>query len=274
MSRSNSGKRLFNEKEVGELIQRATELHEGAAGASDQSLSLEEVEHIASELGISPQHVRSAALELSQTSRAQKKFSLFGAPFSVSHSRILSEPMNDEQWALVVAELRRSFGSRGQAETIGDTKEWSRTVEDMGTIMYGEMVSARSEEEQTSLALKKHFGGLGFLMYFVAAIAWFLGSLIVLESLDLPQTINFILFAAAGVGGFAAIRAGVSRWKKRQLENLKALADRIHLTISSNAKTIAKSAPQQKERSENVIEIPEEEAEEELANRSSQRTRI
>jgi hypothetical protein len=36
--------RSYNEKEIGALIQRATELHEEAIGTSERSLSLEEIE--------------------------------------------------------------------------------------------------------------------------------------------------------------------------------------------------------------------------------------
>ena len=84
-----SGNRLYSDKEIGALIQRATELHEEASDSQDHALSLEDVEHIASDLGISPEHVRSAALELAHNIEPGKKFSLFGAPFFAEQARVI-----------------------------------------------------------------------------------------------------------------------------------------------------------------------------------------
>ena len=53
--------RSYNEKEIGALIQRATEMHEEAMGTSERSLSLKEIEHIAAELGLPPEYMRTAA---------------------------------------------------------------------------------------------------------------------------------------------------------------------------------------------------------------------
>ena len=70
--------RSYNEKEIGALIQRATALHEEATGASEhtRSLSIEEVEHIASEIGLPPEHVRTAALEMEDRLYTDRSFSI------------------------------------------------------------------------------------------------------------------------------------------------------------------------------------------------------
>ena len=84
--------RSYNEKEIGALIQRATALHEEATGASEhtRSLSIEEVEHIASEMGLPPEHVRTAALELEDRVNSGRAFSVFGGCIYSSHTSIAS----------------------------------------------------------------------------------------------------------------------------------------------------------------------------------------
>jgi hypothetical protein len=63
-----SGKlpRLYDEREVGKILERATELQrqEPARAAESGGLSLEELEEIALETGIDPRHLRRAAVEL------------------------------------------------------------------------------------------------------------------------------------------------------------------------------------------------------------------
>lgn len=60
-------RRLYTEKEVGDILARATELHgehpAGSSGGSD-GLSLAELEEIGLEAGIDPRDLRRAAMEL------------------------------------------------------------------------------------------------------------------------------------------------------------------------------------------------------------------
>lgn len=271
------GKRLYNEKEIGELIQRATELHEEGAGGSEGTLSLEEVEHIASELGISSKHVRRAALELGDKPERRNKFSLTGAPFAVDHSCVVDEAMDEEQWEFVVAELRRLTGAKGNLDSIGQTREWSRTVEDMGTTLYGMRVSARSDGQQTTISVKKHFGGLAVLFYFFPLFFSILGAVIVLHEVSsLPALLNILILGGTVIGVFSAIRTGIHLWSGRQKENLKSLVERIQRTISMHAPiesdSVSESAPELEASEAGLLEIPEEPAEE-LDVRMKQRTR-
>ena len=89
MNHDRPAHRSYNEKEIGALIQRATELHEEATGASEhnRSLSIEEVEHIASEIGLPTGHVRTAALEMRDRLHSDSAFSFWGGPFVIDQTR-------------------------------------------------------------------------------------------------------------------------------------------------------------------------------------------
>jgi hypothetical protein len=56
--------RLYTENEVGALIQRASEIQERETDEPERGLSFQELEHIASEVGIAGVHLRAAAAEL------------------------------------------------------------------------------------------------------------------------------------------------------------------------------------------------------------------
>jgi hypothetical protein len=56
--------RIYGDKEVGRLLERATELQQGNAPAGSSGLTLAELEQIAAEAGIDPRYLRRAAQEL------------------------------------------------------------------------------------------------------------------------------------------------------------------------------------------------------------------
>ena len=160
--------RFYNETEIGTLIQRATELHEEARGASQSSLSLEEIERIAAELGVPSEHVKSAALELEARLNSSGTFSFLGGPFVIDQVRIVDGPMAEEQWEEVVLELRRVTGSTGQTSEFGQVREWTRSTQDMGLVLEKTLVTARSKDGRTSIQVSKRYGG-GAVLAYVAA---------------------------------------------------------------------------------------------------------
>ena len=104
--------RRYTENDLGVLIQRATELQEAADGQQASTLSLEDLEHIAAEIGLDPAHLRTAALELDSRARVSPGgFSLTGAPFSVSETRAVPGSLTEEQWAHAVELIRQFTGS-------------------------------------------------------------------------------------------------------------------------------------------------------------------
>jgi len=104
--------RGYTEKEIGALIKRATELQEQASGVSAGNLSLTEIEHIATELGLSPEHLRTASVELEAGQISEKSFSFWGAPFVLDETRIVDEELSEDEWLQIVMELRRFSGNR------------------------------------------------------------------------------------------------------------------------------------------------------------------
>lgn len=223
----------YNKTEIGALIQRATELQKKDADAGDNALELQEVEHIAAELGIAPEYVRDAARELAHGRPATPDRSLTGAPFKVGHHRVVPGSMTDDRWELVVTELRRMTGAKGTIDSIGRTREWSRTVEDMGTTLYGTMVSARSDDDRTSLSFKKHYGGLAVTAYFISMfVVLFAVGITLDEASNFGALYNLMIIAVSGLGIMAAVRAGIGMWSRKQERQLMSMADRIENVLS------------------------------------------
>ncbi len=227
-------RRSFNEKEIGPLIQRATELHEVAMGKSERSLSLKEIESIAAELGLPPEYVRTAALELAGQRDADTRTNLWGGPFVVDQTRVVDETMSEEQWGEIVLELRSSAGGAGHVSEIGKAREWFRWVGegDGGFNLAKTRVSVRPGNEETIIRIQKHYGGAAIMAYLAAL-------LLIAFSVGFSLTEGFSDLASLGIGAgicavvLSAVRTSISLWGRRQRARVNKLADVIVNTLSN-----------------------------------------
>ena len=251
MNHDRSAHRSYNEKEIGALIQRATELHEEAMGASERSLPLEEIEHIAAELGLPPEHVRTAALELEDRVNSDRDFSIFGGPFVINQARVVDETMTQEQWEQVVMELRAFTGKKGQVDEVGPAREWIHAIGegDEGFNFVKTRVAIRPGDGQTSIQIRKHYGGIAILY----AVPFFLSVFFTLVLLtEQPDLVKFAFAGGSVIGAFAVVRGSISLWARRQKERLKRLTDLLHQTLSASSTQVLANEP-----TTELIELPE-----------------
>ncbi len=235
-------RRSYNEKEIGALIQRATELHEEATGAPERGLSLEEIEHIAAELGLPTEYIRTAALEFEDRPRSGRAFSLLGRPFVINQTRVVNETMTEEQWKQVVMELRAFTGKKGQIDRMGSLREWAHYTGEgpNGVNFQKTQVVIRPEDDRTSIQIKKHYGAFAILYAAPLLLSVFFTLVLLSEPLDLMK---FALAAGSVIGTFAITRAFVSSWTKREKERLKRLANQLHRTLSTSSSRLPANEP-------------------------------
>lgn len=244
LSRSMPSTRGYNEKEIGALIQRATELHESSSGtASDESknLSLDEIEQIASELGLPSVHLRTAAAELENRKNSESDFSFWGTPFVVSESRVVDGDLSDEQWEDLVYELRRNVGRTGQVTDEGQLRQWTHTVgEDAeGIKITKTSATARSRKGRTTIEIRKQFGIVGAL-YPLAFFFSVIGALAVTNSF--PNPVAGWLSVTAIFGALGLVRLLIGGWKKKYKRNISLLADQLDATALMPATQTPSSA--------------------------------
>ena len=238
-----SKSRHFSEKEVGALVQRATELHEQAKGESDRSLSLDDIEQIAAELGVPVEFLRAAAAEIENDRDSANPFSLLGSPFVIRRSLVVDEKMTDDQWGDIVRKLRSAVGGPGQITTVGKNKEWFRSLGVGKT-----RVSVSSGDEETVVRLEQHFG-VGALMAYLAAVV----PVVVLTGVMLTDAgANLIVGAGLILTILAAVRAMVYLWTNREKARVQELSEVIGQTFATTP--IGASTGQL---SEELIDIPD-----------------
>ena len=230
--------RRYNEKQVGALIQRATELHEERTGQSERGLTLTEIEKIAAELGLPVQDMRNAALEL-ETSREGE--SGLDRPFSVSHSFVVEGEMTEEQWPDVLLELRDFTGRSGSTTQLGQGREWTHDLGEgsEGISFTRRRVLIRPKNGHTSIELQHHYGFARFF-YPLGLLAGAIGMLIVGEAglsqfamfADLPAIVGLSATAlAAGAGAFGA-HVAIKSWAEKKKALLGVLAQRLRKALT------------------------------------------
>lgn len=257
MNHYRPARRSYNEKELRALIQRATELHEEASGGSERSLSLEEIEHIASELGLPPEYMRTAALELENRDNSDNKFSLWGAPFIIDQTRVVEGTMTEEQWQHIVLELRRFSGRTGKASEVGSAREWTHALgeSDEGISFTRTQVTLRPEQGQTSIQIRKRYGGIAVAAYLGTFFFSTLLTIFTIEAFDgmgLPDLVNFAILGGVVFGALAVVRGSISLWARRQKERLKRLTNLLHQTFSASLSEDLSVEP-----TAELIELPE-----------------
>lgn len=121
--------RHYDDDEVAEIFRAAAEGSEGSEaralpGRSADGLTLDDLQAIAREVGISPDAVERAARALDRPRTALASRRLLGLPIGVQRTVTLGRPLTDAEWELLVVELREVFGARGTMRAQGSLREW------------------------------------------------------------------------------------------------------------------------------------------------------
>jgi hypothetical protein len=242
-------KRLYSDREISELIRRATELQDDEKALPERGVSLQEIERIAAEIGINPEHLRAAALELESGLHERDGLSVWGGPFLLGQKRVVEGSVTDEEWARIVLELRRMLGSRGNVEQIGQMREWSREVKDMDFRYEQTQVSISPGEDQTTIEIRSQFRGGAYVAYLAGIVVSGTVAGAFLDGAGLSDLMNTIILGSSGVGGLAVARASIGAWASRRRRQLKQVMDWLESSIAQPA-ALAAGEPQYDERLE------------------------
>ncbi|MEM8484798.1 MAG: hypothetical protein AAF564_04580 [Bacteroidota bacterium] len=225
-------KRRYSEKEIGALIQRATEIQKGVPANDTNGLSIEEVGEIAAEFGIDEASLRAAALELDKPATEK---GILGGPFSINMVRVLDGHFSDEEWEEAVEAIRRTTGSRGRSRHDGRARIWSREIKDMGSTLDQILVSIREKDQSTILEGRRGYTGLAFIGYMFSVMIGGVVAGIFLDGSGVSDIMSLLLVIAGVVGGMATFRFGLGLWVQKQKEKLNVLVDKVHATLGMSA---------------------------------------
>jgi hypothetical protein len=121
-----SPSRRFSEKEVAQIIKRASELQQEEAPAESTSgMSLAELEQVAREAGLDPALVRRAATDLDSRVTDQRPSRVLGAPTTLRLERTIEGEVPIDEYEPIVLEIQRVLGEVGTGATLGRSLQWT-----------------------------------------------------------------------------------------------------------------------------------------------------
>jgi hypothetical protein len=122
------GVRRYSEEEMRAIFERASSAEkegERPAPAVTGGLTLEQLQSIGEEVGISAALVERAARQLDRPAPAAMVKRLVGLPIGVGRTVELGRRLTDEEWERLVTELRVTFDARGTVRQEGGLRQWT-----------------------------------------------------------------------------------------------------------------------------------------------------
>ncbi len=211
--------RRYADDEVREIFTLATTgpaPDRSLAGDSD-GLTLGELQRIAQEAGIEPSRVAQAAATLDARGRPAPVRRAFGMPVGVSRVVDLPRAPSDQEWEHLVSLFRTTFGTRGEATTTGNFREWSHgnlhmCVEPTGRGHQLRMGTVKGDAMALN-AFGLLMGGMSIVM----------GAAVAVSGQPEKALTVIVMFGGMALAAFGANVFRLPRWareRERQLESI------------------------------------------------------
>ena len=147
--------RVYGDKEIGQILKRATELQDEEPSApSSSGLTLRELEEVAVEAGIDPRFLQRAALELN-TGPTEPGFwgKVVGDELVLVRETTVPGELNDDGFEHVVSVIQMGSREHGQPSLFGRSLTWrAETPSKTRTVQ----VTVTSRDGQTHVRLEEN----------------------------------------------------------------------------------------------------------------------
>jgi len=224
-----SNERKYQDHEIRRIFELAA-AHEDRLARSlpaEEGLTLVELHEVGGEVGLSAHRITQAVAAFERGETALRGTTL-GLPTSVGRVVQLPRSPSDREWELLVAELRATFGEKGEVSAQGSLREWSHAT--LHALIEPTRAGYRLRLVDSSLAM----GGivLGGLI-----VAFALLVLLVLLGKDAPGfKLAVPAFLSLLGGGLAAFSArSLPRWAREQERRMEHIAQQAQALLSAPA---------------------------------------
>jgi hypothetical protein len=145
--------RIYDEKEIGRILKRATELQHDEPSAPGAGITLADLEEIAAEAGIDPRYLRQAASEVDVTHPDASIWAkVVGDDLLLVRDVTLTGELDQEGFERIVAAIQTGAREHGQPSLLGRTLTWrAETPSKMRTMQ----IVVTSREGQTRVRLEE-----------------------------------------------------------------------------------------------------------------------
>jgi hypothetical protein len=224
--------RRYRDDEVAAIFEAASAPEVSRADTSSaQGLTLTELQAIGREVGIAPERIAQAASSLALRQPAIPRRTELGMPISAAHVIELPRALTDREWALVVADLRETFGARGNDSSQGDTRQWSNGnlhafVEPTRTGYRLRLGTVKGD----GLALNR-LGGVSIAMGLVVSLVP------LLNGHPMVAIPGLAVLGGMGAGAIAVNALRLPRWARLREQQMKDIAERTRALIAATSES-------------------------------------
>ena len=122
-----SKERKYQDHEIRQILDLAIGQEDGPAQSLPlvDGLTLLELQEVGREVGLLPDRITQAVAAFEGRGEAVPRGTTLGLPTSVGRVVPLPRSPSDREWELIIAELRTTFGGKGEVTSQGGLREWS-----------------------------------------------------------------------------------------------------------------------------------------------------
>jgi hypothetical protein len=216
-----STERRYEDHEVRKIIDLAIGQDDAPAPLlpSRDGLTLGQLQEVGREVGLSPGRIAQAVATFEGQGALVPRTTSMGLPTSVGSVVSLRRDLTEREWERLVAELRMTFGTKGEVTSHGTLREWSSGslhafVEPTETGYRLRLTDSFA----AALGVSTVFGGLFLALGLLVTVI-----LLAREDAGLRYLVG--MFMSAGGGGAMALTAlSALKWARTQEERMEHLS--------------------------------------------------
>ena len=225
-----SKERRYQNQEIREILELAgrDDLAQPELGPTADGLTASELEAVGGEVGLAPARIAQAVQEFEGRGEPAPPKSTLGLPATIGRTVALTRAPTDSEWELIVAELRTTFGAKGEMSSAGGLREWSNGMLHAFIEPTSTGYRLRLTDSREAALVASTFMG-GFLLAFALLIL-----LILLGKTDPgARFVVPVFFSLIGTGLIAGVRMKLPGWADQRETQMQHITSRAKALIDN-----------------------------------------
>jgi hypothetical protein len=247
--------RLYSEQEVAAILRRSAKLQRESEATETSGLTLTELKHIATEVGIDPAHVEAACADVRRGVREDSEAaagSLF-LPLTSEDSHVVRGEIGDGQWEDVADDIRSLYGGFGTVGQVGSQLSWTHARFPEPSIQ----VSVASRAGRTKVHAQTDYSNLmAFFMPGMFATSAIVAA-VTIETLGLPTAAVIVAIGLWLTVYWTGARAILTSLNKKEHRRARELTERVERMLQP---TDVSAPPAAEVESGSRLQVPEKES--------------
>ncbi|MDX1394721.1 MAG: hypothetical protein R3195_10020 [Gemmatimonadota bacterium] len=226
--------RRFDEREVTEILRRATEPRPGTSVPSrtgSDGLTLDEVKEVAAEAGIDPSRIEEAVNALARPAEKSTLDAFLGTPINVRFEADYDVALDEEGRREAVRLIRATLGTQGVVGGHGEDLEWMEQ-DGFGARNVNLYRTSRGTRVEIIGRFREAGSGAAGITGVTGAMG---GGVAVAMMMASPVTLGLTLIPVTLGAMYAIPRLTVGRTVRRETRRLAELSDRLREALASRA---------------------------------------